>query len=223
MGGPMDTVRVFLIGRRTMCMEGLAAILSTCGSVSIVGRAHEWTEGLTRAKALDSDVVVVDMVHCPECGPATAASCVKELEDANVVILGVPGGDTTVVDALQAGALGFLSLDQADPDTVCSTVLAAARGEAAIDPRISSAVLARMRNLSQAVSTTGPHDASPTQREAQVLELLVKGCSNRQISVALHVSENTVKNHLHAIYAKLGAESRTQAVSEAIRRGLVSQ
>lgn len=219
----MDAVRVFLIGRKTMCMAGLAAILAGCDTVTVTGRAIEWSEGVTKAKAQDADVVVVDMVHCPECGPATAAACVRELEGSNVVIVGSPGGDTTVVDALEAGALGFLAIDQVDPDTVCSTILAAARGEASIDSRISSAVLSRMRNLSRVASSAGPHEPSPTEREAQVLELLVKGSSNREIAMTLHVSESTVKNHLHAIYSKLGVDSRAQAVGEAIRRGLVTQ
>lgn len=219
----MSDVRVFMIGRKSMCLEGLAAILTGSGRATVIGRASEWGDGVARAKAHGPDVVVVDMAHCPECGPAVPLACVKELEGLNVVILGAPGGDTTVVDALEAGAIGFLSLDPAEPDVVVSAIEAAARGEASIDPRVATSVLARMRRLSRVASSAGPRDLQPTDREGEVLELLVEGCSNREIASKLHVSESTVKNHLHTIYSKLGVESRAQAVSEAIRRGLVAR
>lgn len=219
----MDDTRVFIIGRKSMCVEGLAAILTGSGRATVIGRASEWSDGVARAKGHGADVVVVDMVHCPECGPPTPLACVKELEGTSVVIMGAPGGDTTVVDALEAGAIGFLSLDHAEPDAVVATVLAAARGEASIDPRVTSSVLTRMRRLSRAASSAGPRDLQPTDREGEVLELLVEGCSNREIATRLHVSESTVKNHLHTIYSKLGVDSRAQAVSEAMRRGLVER
>jgi len=217
----MGQVSVFVIGRKSMCVEGLASILSTLSDVKVVGRAFEWSEGVERARALEPDVVVVDMAHCPECGPTTPMSCIASLEGMHVVILASQSAGPTIVDALEAGALGYLTLEAADTEKIRSTILSAARGEAVLDPKLSTAVLARMRGLSRRVAASGTRDMPPTEREAVVLELLVKGLSNRQIARQLNISESTVKNHLHALYSKLGAESRSQAVGEAIRRGLV--
>jgi DNA-binding NarL/FixJ family response regulator len=217
----VDKVRVFLIGARTMCVEGLAAILGTFDEVEIVGRAFEWTDASSRLTALDPDVVIVDLAHCAECGPETPLAAIGALQHPRVVVLSARGAGPTVVDALEAGALGYLTVDAVNLESIRTTVLAAARGEAAFDPKLSTAVLSRMRSLSRKAGSSGPRDVSPTEREAEVLELLVKGWTNRQIASALNVSESTVKNHLHAIYSKLGAGSRSQAVSEAIRRGLV--
>jgi len=218
----VDEARVFIIGRKTMCVEGLAAILGAAEGITVAGRAYEWSEGLSRVGAIAPDVVIVDMAHCPECGPTTPLAVVESLEGRNVVILASRNGTTSIVDALEAGALGYLELDATRTDAIRSTVLSAARGEATLDSALSTAVLGRMRSLSRRVSSGGMRDMPPTEREAEVLTLLVKGCSNREIANQLHVSESTVKNHLHSIYSKLGAESRSQAVSEAIRRGIVT-
>lgn len=217
----MDQVRVFVIGRNTMCVEGLMAILGTFPEVTVAGRAFEWTDAVERTRVLEPDVVIVDLANCVECGPATPTSAIEALQHPRVVVLSATGVGPTVVDALEAGALGYLTIDAVNVETIRSTVLAAARGEATLDSKLSTAVLSRMRSLSRKVATSGPRDMLPTDREAEVLELLVRGRSNREIAKALNVSESTVKNHLHAIYSKLGAESRSQAVSEAIRRGLV--
>jgi DNA-binding NarL/FixJ family response regulator len=205
-----------------MCVEGLACVLGSFEDLEVVGRSFEWVEGVEHARALAPDVVIVDMAHCPECGPSAPLECVQALEGANVVVLSTGTSGPTIVEALEAGALGYLTLDSTDTAAVRTTVLAAARGEATLDPRVSAAVLARMRTLSRRAGPPGTRDVLPTERESEVLELLVKGLSNREIAAGLHVSESTVKNHLHAIYSKLGVESRSQAVSEAIKRGLAS-
>jgi len=207
-----------------MCVEGLTAILNSFVDTSVVGRSLDWAEGTSQAQSLKPDVVVVDMVRCPECGPTSPIESIHALEGLNTVILSASGSGPSMVDALEAGALGYITLDASDSSAVHSTIQAAARGEATLDSKLSTAVLARMRSHARgALSVAGSHDAPPTEREAEVLELLVRGCSNREISQGLHVSESTVKNHLHAIYSKLGVQSRSQAVSEAIRKGLVSQ
>lgn len=204
-----------------MCVEGLVAILGTFPEITVAGRAFEWTDAVERTKVIDPDVVILDMANCAECGPSTPISAIEALAHPRVIVLSAQVSGPTVVDALEAGALGYLTIDSTSIETIRTTVLAAARGEATLDSKLSTAVLSRMRSLSRKVATSGPRDMLPTEREAEVLELLVRGRSNREIANALNVSESTVKNHLHAIYSKLGAESRSQAVSEAIRRGLV--
>ncbi len=97
-----------------------------------------------------------------------------------------------------------------------------AAGEAALDPKLSAGVLARMRRLARDSEGVMGREVSPTDREHDGLALLVEGNSNRQIAQALQVSESTVKNHLHSLYSKLGVGSRGQAISEAIRRGMAT-
>lgn len=218
----MDPIRVFLIGRKTMCLEGLASILGTLPDVEVVGRGAEWTESVARVKTLAPDVVIVDMAHCAECGPSVPVEAVAALEDRNVLILGLPDAEPGIVAAFEAGALGYLSLAGQSAEDIRRVVATVARGEAALDPRLSARILARMRTLARTSSGAGPRDLSPTDREQEVLALLVAGLSNREIAASLHVSESTVKNHLHALYSKLGVESRSQAVSEAIKRGLAT-
>ena len=218
----MPVTRVLLIGRKTMCLEGLAAILTASPEIEVVGRSAEWKEGLSRVAALEPDIVIVDMVHCEECGPATPVACVSALEGTKVIIVGLPDADPGIIDAFEAGALGYLTLSGQSADDVRRVVATVAAGEAALDPKLSAGVLARMRRLARSVGPAPTRDAAPTDREQDVLELLVAGRSNREIAQTLHVSESTVKNHLHALYSKLGVESRSQAVSEAIRRGLAT-
>lgn len=217
----MDPIRVFLIGRKSMCLEGLAAILGTMPDVEIAGRGAEWPESAERARTLRPDVVIVDMAHCTECGPAVPVTAITALEGLNVLILGLPDAEPGIVAAFEAGALGYLSLTGQSAEDVHRVVSTVARGEAALDPRLSARVLARMRTLAR-TGAAGPRDSSPTDREHEVLQLLVAGLANKEIATSLHVSESTVKNHLHALYSKLGVESRSQAVSEAIRRGLAT-
>lgn len=218
----MPSARVFLMGRKAMCLEGLAAILSAAPDTEIVGRATEWADGLSRVAALEPDVVIVDMVHCHECGPSMPASCVRELEAYRVVVVGLPESDPGIIDAFEAGALGYLTLSGQSAEDIRRVVTTVAAGEAALDPRLSASILARMRKLSRSAAHAPVRDTAPTDRERDVLDLLVAGRSNREIANELHVSESTVKNHLHALYAKLGVESRSQAISEAIRRGLAT-
>jgi len=217
-----ETTRVLLVGRKTMCFEGLAAILSNAPDIEVVGHATEWQSGVARAATLEPDVVIVDMVHCAECGPSTPTESVQAFEGTNVIVVGLPDADSGIVDAFEAGALGYLSLAGQSAEDIRRVVATVAKGEAALDPRLSTSILARMRRLARTTGASGVRDAAPTDREHEVLELLVSGHSNREIAQALHVSESTVKNHLHALYSKLGVESRSQAISEAIRRGLAS-
>lgn len=216
----MDQISVFLIGRKSMCVEGLAAILGTFSDVELVGRSFDWKEGVERAAALTPDVTIVDLAHCPECGTSTPAAAIRELGDLNVIVLSAAGVGPSVVDAMEAGALGYVVLDAVDTSSLHETIAAAAVGQANLDTRLSTAVLSRMRSMARRAAVSGTRDVPPTERETEVLQLLVKGCSNREIANRLHVSESTVKNHLHAIYSKLGADSRSHAVSEAIKRGI---
>jgi DNA-binding NarL/FixJ family response regulator len=218
----MDPTRVMLIGRKTMCLEGLAAILGADPEIALVGRSADWQEGVARSRMLEPDVVVVDMVHCDECGPSSPVSCVSEFADAKVVIVGLPDSDPGIIDAFEAGALGYLSLHGESAEDIRRVIATVAAGEAALDPKLSANVLARLRRLARTSDQGMVRELAPTDREHDVLRLLVEGHSNRQIAQELQVSESTVKNHLHALYSKMGVESRGQAISEAIRRGLAT-
>ncbi|MDY0339687.1 MAG: response regulator transcription factor [Coriobacteriia bacterium] len=218
----MEPTRVLFIGRKTMCLEGLAAILTADPGIQLVGRTSDWQEGVTRTRTLEPEIVIVDMVHCNECGPSSPASCVSELTGSKVIVVGLPDADSGIIDAFEAGALGYLTLNGQSAEDIRRVINTVAAGEAALDPRLSAGVLARMRKLARNSDGIIGRDAAPTDREQDVLALLVEGNSNRQIAQTLQVSESTVKNHLHALYSKLGVESRGQAISEAIRRGLAT-
>jgi len=215
-------MQVLMIGRTSMCFEGLRAILETCDDIGRVTKTSDWQDGLRLASITKPDVVVLDIIDCPGGGDATVGHLVNEFGDVPVVVVGAPDVPSSVLDAFEAGATGYLTLHDVDLQRVREVVTAAARGESTLDLRASSAVLERLRDRARSSSRAACLDRNAvTERETDVLRLLAEGFSNHVIAGRLHVSESTVKNHLHTIYSKLGVESRAAAVAEALRRDML--
>lgn len=211
------TVRIVLVDDQPLYREGLAAVLASDPELKVVGEAGDGNEALRVCERERPDVVLMDL-GMPSLGGAAATSKLKVLcPKARVLVLTTFDDDDSVFEALRAGAVGYL-LKDANGERLKEAVRAAARGESFLAPQVASRVLAELARL-----RAQPHAAvrpSPfTERESEVLALLARGASNKEIAAALFISEGTVKNHVTSIFGKLGVTDRTQAALKARELG----
>jgi DNA-binding NarL/FixJ family response regulator len=214
--------RVLLADDQRVVREGLATLLGLLPGIDVVGTASDGEEALALARELAPDVVLMDL-RMPRCDGVEATRRLAETSPATkVIVLTTYADDRSVVDALRAGARGFLTKD-AGAEEIERAVDAVARGEAAIDPAVQ-------RHLVEAVAGSTPPEperarelpAGLTPREAEVLALIAEGLSNGEIARRLVVSEATVKSHVNHVFAKTGVRDRAQAVTYAYRHDLAS-
>jgi two-component system response regulator DegU len=197
--------------------SGLKRLLGEEG-LTIVGEARNGEEAVRRALELRPDVIVMDVNMPGMSGVEATRQLHVAAPECAVLMLTVNADDSDVLDAILAGAAGYLLKDARLPDIVRG-IRAAAAGEALIAPAVTAGVLERLRRH-------GPPDESPPQvsltpREIDVLQLIVEGCDNGEIGRRLHLSASTIKHHASSILEKLGVENRIQAAVLAVRSGLV--
>ncbi len=223
---PEDPIRVLVVDDHDLFRSGLKALLTEEGFV--VADVSSGTEALRRLEVQRPDVVVMDL-NMPELyGIETTRRIMESFPGLPVLMLTVSTEQEQVVEAVLAGASGYL-LKDADLQEISAGVRAAAAGQAAIAPRVGSGLLARIREQGAPdaaapprppASSRSPLDAL-TDRERDVLRLVARGAENSEIAQQLHLSSSTVKSHLSAIYDKLGVENRVQAAIAAMRHGLL--
>jgi DNA-binding NarL/FixJ family response regulator len=188
--------------------------LSADPEFEIVGEARNGAEAVKLACQLQPDVVLMDLVMPVMDGIAATAAIRREAPDVEVVALTSVLDDTSVIEAVRAGAIGYL-LKDTESDELRRAIKAAAAGQVQLSPAASTRLLREIRTPEQSVEVI-------TEREKEVLQLLALGKSNQEISRELHIAEQTVKSHVSHILAKLGVPSRTQAALYAIRTGLAT-
>jgi NarL family two-component system response regulator LiaR len=214
---PPEALSVVVADDHDLFRRGLARLLQEAGMV-VVGEAADGERAVQLCEELEPDVVVMD-IHMPKLSGIEATRRITEAGlRTQVTVLTVSAEETKVVDALLAGASGYL-LKEAEADQVISAVAAAARGDSVISPRVAAKVVTRLRRDSGLRRDPEPTELS--QRELAVLRLMTAGLGNTEIAVRLYISENTVKNHVSSILTKLGVDNRVQASVRAIRDGLV--
>jgi DNA-binding NarL/FixJ family response regulator len=208
-------IKVVLVDDQPLFRDGLRAVLSQDSGVEVVAEASDGEAGLKVCAALRPDVVLMDL-QMPRMNGVEATRRLRvQQPDCKVVVLTTFDEDEWVFDALRAGAVGYL-LKDATGARLREAVAAAARGESFLQPSVASKVLNEWSRLRSApVLTPSPF----TEREAEVLKLLVRGSSNKEIAAALFIAEGTVKNHVTAIFTKLEVTDRTQAAVRALERG----
>jgi DNA-binding NarL/FixJ family response regulator len=209
----MMTIRILIADDHSVVRQGLRMFLGLDSELEVVGEAANGAEALNLARQLRPDVVLMDLLMPVMDGIAATAAIRHELPDTEVLALTSVLEDASVVGAVRAGAIGYL-LKDTQADVLCQAIKSAAAGQVQLTPKAAA-------RLMQAVSTPeSPVDL--TEREIEVLRLMARGQSNKQIARGLHISEKTVKTHVSNILSKLGVQSRTQATLYAIRIGLVS-
>ncbi len=214
----MSGLRVVIADDQPMMRAGFKTVLESTGDIAVVAEAGTGTEAVAAARAHAPDVVLMD-IRMPELDGIEAT---RQLPGHRVLILTTFGLDTYIIDALRAGASGFL-LKDAPTQEVVAAVRAVAAGDAVLSPAITRQLLDQVgRRLPAAVSRAPEGIDQLTEREQEVLRMLAGGLSNAEIARALVVSEATVKSHVSNLLGKLGLRDRVQAVIFAYESRLIA-
>ncbi|MBO0685518.1 MAG: response regulator transcription factor [Candidatus Dormibacteraeota bacterium] len=194
-----------------MVRTGLRAMLDPVPEVEVVGEAGDGAEALSLAASLQPDVVLMDL-RMPVTDGVTATARLRESQPAvSVLVLTTYDTDADILRAVEAGATGYLLKDVTREDLLAA-IRSAAAGRSALASGVASRLLGRMRT---------PAPAALSLREIEVLGLVARGRTNKEIARSLHLSEATVKTHLLHIFSKLQVEDRTQAVTAALESGVL--
>src|SRR3954452_24219481 len=206
-----EDIRVVLVDDHDVVRRGLMALFNSAAGFTVVGAAADGEEAIVLVGEHEPDVVLMDLSMPGMDGIEATRRVTAERPDVRVVVLTSFSDRERILDALDAGAVGYL-LKDADPDELLRGVQAAARGESPLAPKAARAVLA-------ARAETRPA-ADLTAREQEVLDLLGEGLANKQIARRLGIAEKTVKTHLTSVFQSIGVTDRTQAALWAHRNGL---
>jgi DNA-binding NarL/FixJ family response regulator len=213
--GEKGAIRIVLVDDHHLFRQGLRNLLEEHG-FEIAGEATSGEAAVGLVLEVEPDVVVMDL-HMPGMSGVEATSRLSRRgASARILVLTISTADTDVVEAMVAGASGYL-LKDTPPDQIAAGVRAAAAGESMLSASVAAQLVARVRDAPAA-----PPDAVDlSEREIEVLRLIAQGRDNAQIAERLVISPMTAKNHVSSILAKLGVESRVQAAIYAVKAGMV--
>jgi two-component system response regulator DevR len=201
-------IRIFLLDDHELVRRGLHELLSLEDDLEVVGEAASAHEALARIPATTPDVAVLDVRLPDGSGVEVCREIRSSFPDVHCLMLTSYADDEAMVDALLAGAGGYVLKDIRGADLV-GAVRRIAAGESLLDPKATERVLNRLRS-----GPTGDNRLQGlTGQERRILELIGEGLTNRQIGERLHLAEKTVKNYVSSLLAKLGMERRTQAAA----------
>ena len=220
----MNTINLILADDHALVRAGTRQLLERQPDLRVVGEAADGEEAVRLAKELKPHVVVMD-VRMPKMSGVEATRRIKaEVPEVAVLVLTAHGDDEYVFALLQAGANGYL-LKTAEMDELVKAIRTVAAGQAALDPTVVGKVVAQFtsgRSLPDVLADIKDEYEGLTEREMEILRLVGKGLTNKDIGQQLYISDRTVQAHLSNIFSKLGVGSRTEAVMYAVRRGWIS-
>jgi DNA-binding NarL/FixJ family response regulator len=213
-----ERIRVLLVDDHQVVRRGLRTFLELQDDMEVVGEAGDGAQGVTRARELVPDVILMDLLM-PVMDGVTAIGAIKQvLPEVEIVAVTSFIEEDKVTAALEAGASGYL-LKDADAEAVAAAVRSAHAGEVHLDPAVARLLAQRMRERK-----TAPQLVEPlTEREKEVLSLVGQGASNKEIATELFITERTARTHVSNILGKLGLASRTQAALYAVEHKLVQK
>ncbi|MGO2746609.1 response regulator [Microbacterium sp.] len=203
-------IRILLLDDHPVLRHGIRAVLDTQSDLEVVAEAGSVAEAVASAAGIDVALVDLDLGDDVPDGIEAIRAIRRENPDTRVLVFTAYDSDADIVRALDAGAAGYLVKDSR-PAELFHAIRQAANGDRALEGPIGARVLERIDRPEEAL----------TSRELEVLTLAAGGSSNRDLARALHVSEATVKTHLHHAFAKLGADNRQAAIAVAVRRGFI--
>ena len=210
-------IRVLLADDHRLLREGLRRSLTDEG-FEIVGEAADGEEACDLVDELRPDLVLMD-VTMPNLNGVEATKRIHARHpDVRIVMLTMHADAEVVADAIRGGANGYLVKD-CSTDEIATAIRQAVSGETALSPQLAASMLGELRRLER--NHESEDDRLITKREEEVLQLIADGCSTPEVAQQLFISQKTVKNHLAAIYQKLDARDRTQAVVRAVRMGII--
>jgi len=204
-------IRILLVDNHPVVRASLSGLLSSQPDFVVVGEASNGLEALNMLERIGADVVLMDL-RMPQMDGVTAIRQVRaRFPKVQVLVLTTYDTDSEIVRAVEAGATGYLLKDVLREE-LFRAVRLCAKGEAVLSPPVAARLLGRMR---------GPSQENLSVRELEVLALVAKGLSNKEIARKLKISEATVKTHLLHTFEKLGVDDRTAAVTVALERGIL--
>ncbi|GHO66841.1 DNA-binding response regulator [Ktedonobacter sp. SOSP1-52] len=212
-----EPLRILLVDDHPLVREGLRALLTSLHDITIVGEAGNGEESVTMALDLQPDIILMDLYMPKLNGIEATRRILQTSPHIGILVLTMLGDDDSVFGAMRAGARGYL-LKGAGKAEVLRAITVVAHGEAIFSPQIAQRLMQYFANMRPII----PEQAFPdlTEREREVLALIVDGKSNAQIADVLTLSPKTVSNHISNIFSKLQVVDRAQAVSRAKQAGL---
>jgi NarL family two-component system response regulator LiaR len=211
-------IRVLLTDDHAIVRKGVRALLATERDIKVIGEACNGAEAVAQTEVLQPDVILMDLVMPELDGIEATRQITAKLPGAHILVLTSFAADEKVFPAIKAGALGYL-LKDSGPEELVGAIRKVHRGEPSLEPSIACKVLMELSHPPK----QQPLTADPlTEREFDVLRLIAKGCSNKEIAVKLSVSDLTVRTHVSNILGKLHLASRTQAALYALQKGISS-
>jgi DNA-binding NarL/FixJ family response regulator len=211
-------IKVLIADDHPVVRRGLANLLDGEQDIEVVGQACNGVEALELARDRKPDVVLIDL-RMPEMDGVEAIRRMRaESQELRFIILTTYDNEEWVFEGIRAGARGYL-LKDSEPEELVSAIRAIMRGESLIEPVVATRLLDRFSEL--ATREAGQGLDPPTERELEVLQLMARGASNSEIAGELVITIKTVKTHVAHLLGKLQAKNRTEAVTEAARRGWI--
>jgi DNA-binding NarL/FixJ family response regulator len=203
-----NAIRILVVDDHFVVRMGVSTLVNAQDDMTVVGEAANGKQGLELFRATRPDVTLMDL-RMPEMNGVDAIIAIrKEFLDARIMVLSTYDGDEDIYRAFQAGARAYLLKDM-HHDELVSAIRAVHQGQRFIPPAIANRLAERMPR------------SDLTARELEVLKLIVKGMSNKEIASALQITEGTVKIHVNNMLSKLGVSDRTKAATTALQRGIV--
>jgi len=219
----MSKLRIFLIDDHNLFRSGVKALLARQPDFEVVGEAADGLEGLKRAKQLKPDVVLLDLNMPGISGREAVKMLVEELPRTQVLMLTVSEDAEDLMDTLKSGARGYL-LKNIDADYLVDAIRRAARGEAVMSPQMTSKLVRGLQaGGAEVVLPQAAVKDKVSPREREVLALLARGASNKEMARELQLAESTIKIHVQNILRKLNLTSRVQAAVYAVEHGIVEK
>jgi DNA-binding NarL/FixJ family response regulator len=212
----VEQIKILIADDHPVVREGLFAMLSREPDFKVVGEAKDGAEAVDKARRLNPDVVLMDL-RMPEVDGVEAMRQIRSTNpDIKFIILTTYSDDEYIFSGIEAGARAYL-LKDAPREELFKAIRAVYKGESLIQPVVASRLIDRFTELSRKV----PSGEQLTERETEILQLMARGAANKEISAQLSISESTVKTHISNIFQKLGVNDRTEAVTQALKRGII--
>jgi DNA-binding NarL/FixJ family response regulator len=215
------SIRILIVDDHPVVRDGLNAVLETQADFEVVGEAGDGQEAVAQVESLRPDVVLLDLDMPVLDGLGALRQIMEQHPETKVIIFTVFDTDERILTAVQSGAQGYLLKGDAPRNEIFRAVRTVYQGGALLQPVVAGKLLRQVQIQTNPAAPTQSGIEDLTEREQDVLELIGQGLANKEIAQRLVISERTVKFHVSAILAKLGAGNRTEATRIAAQRGLI--